>query len=111
MPETRENVHHFGKMTVQAEYEEALRHFLMDCKFRNLSPETIRSYRIHLTNLHQDMEVWNATLCTLTAKDLSQRMVNGMIDRGQSIASINNRIRSCKVFQFNIRVLRSYGNM
>jgi len=40
----------------RTEFREAIRLFLLDCKFRNLTEETIRGYHAHLHQLQLDLE-------------------------------------------------------
>lgn len=46
-------------MASRAEFREAIRLFLPDCKFRYLTEETIRGYHAHLHQLQLDLEKWN----------------------------------------------------
>jgi len=82
----------------RAEFREAIRLFLLDCKFRNLTEETIRGYHAHLHQLQLDLEKWNVSLANIQPSDLSHRMVLHMLNSGAAAATINGRIRVCKQF-------------
>lgn len=81
-----------------AQYNEAIRLFLMDCRFRNLSPMTITGYHAYLKSLYRDLEAWGTAFTALTQKDLSVRMVNEMLDKGLSAHTVNGKIRTLQQF-------------
>lgn len=66
----------------RAQFSEAVRLLLMDCRYRNLSPMTIEGYYTYLRALQRDLDQWGLSLNTLTPKDLTVRMVNEMLEQG-----------------------------
>jgi len=82
----------------RAQFSEAVRLFLMDCRFRNLSPMTIEGYYTYLRALQRDLDQWGLSLNTLTPKDLTVRMVNEMLEQGFKPNTINGKIRTCQQF-------------
>lgn len=83
---------------VRSTFREAIRLFLLDCRFRNLTEETIRGYHVYLQQLQLDLEKWNISLSTIQPRDLSHRMILHMLEAGSAAATINGRIRACQQF-------------
>lgn len=88
----------YDPVAAKAQYGEAVRLFLMDCRFRNLSPFTIEGYHVYLKSLQRDLEAWQLSLDTLTPKDLSVRMVGEMLDKALKPNTINGKIRTLQQF-------------
>lgn len=81
MQKSSESIVSYDPVSAKARYGEAVRMFLMDCQFRNLSKFTIEGYHTYLQLFQRDLEAWQLSLETLTPKDLSVRMINEMLDR------------------------------
>lgn len=88
----------YDAAVAKAQYNEAVRLFLMDCQFRNLSPRTIEGYRVYLTLFQRDLEAWQLMLDDVTLKDLSVRMIGEMLDRKLKPNTINGKIRTLQQF-------------
>lgn len=88
----------YDPVSAKAQYGEAVRLFLTDCRFRNLSPYTIEGYHVYLKSFQRDLEAWQLTLDTLTPKDLSVRMVNAMLEQNLKPNTINGKIRTLQQF-------------
>lgn len=50
--------------SARSEFREAIHLFLLDCRFRNLTEETIRGYHVHLHQLQLDLEKCDISLST-----------------------------------------------
>lgn len=87
-----------GAGNTKASFDEAVRCFLLDCKIRNLSPYTIEGYHNYLKSFFLDLETWQLTWESVTLKDLSVRMVNGMLEKNYKPNTINGKIRTIQQF-------------
>ena len=85
-------------VAAKAQYEGTVNLFLADCRMRNLSPVTIEGYHVYLKQFQHDLENWGLSLDTLHPKDLSVRMIHGMLDRQLKPNTINGRIRALQQF-------------
>jgi integrase/recombinase XerD len=83
---------------IRSHFREAIRLFLLDCRFRNLSSETIRGYYNHLHEFQLDMEKWEIPLLGIQRRDITHRMVLYMLQSGYATGTINGRLRSCQQF-------------
>lgn len=83
---------------IRSHFREAIRLFLLDCRFRNLSSETIRGYYNHLQQFQLDMEKWGIPLLSIQLRDITHRMVLSMLQSGSAAGTINGRLRSCQQF-------------
>lgn len=88
----------YDAVAAKAQYGEAVRLFLMDCRFRNLSPYTIEGYHVYLKSFQRDLEAWQLSLDNLTPKDLSVRMVNEMLNKEFKPNTVNGKIRTLQQF-------------
>lgn len=88
----------YDAVSAKNQYAEAVRLFLMDCQFRNLSKFTIDGYHVYLKSLQRDLEDWCLSLDTLTPKDLSVRMINKMLEQQYKPNTINGKIRTLQQF-------------
>lgn len=82
----------------EVQYQEAVQLFLMDCRFRNLSPSTIDFYKFHLRGLQRFLEKHDLNFLLLTSNELSVRFINHLMDEGLTSNTINGRIRTCQSF-------------
>lgn len=82
----------------QAQFREAARLYLLDCRYRNLAPTTIDFYKFHLQAFEHFMNHFKLELTTLVPTDLSQRMIHYMLDQKLTANTINGRIRTCQGF-------------
>ncbi|TLS48852.1 integrase [Paenibacillus antri] len=79
-------------------FKNAVNFFLQDCKVRNLTKETLRRYRNGLKKFHHVLEVSNKDMTTLTALDLTHRIIPGMFDEGLALRTVNCNICILKEF-------------
>lgn len=82
----------------QLQFREAVRLFLLDCRYRNLAPTTINFYKFHLQAFEHFMKQTKLGLLTLAPTDLNQKMINYMLDQKLTANTINGRIRTCQGF-------------
>lgn len=77
---------------------DAVNLFLQDCKVRNLTKETLRRYRNGLKKFHHVLESSNKDMTTLTALDLTHRIIPVMFDEGLALRTVNCNICILKEF-------------
>lgn len=91
-------VQNHPKINPNITFTEAASHFLMECKIRNLTKESIRRYNNGLQKFRQHLEAQQLSLTTMNALDLTHKIIPGMMDEGLSLRTVN-----CNIF-----ILRSF---
>ncbi|WP_373233493.1 tyrosine-type recombinase/integrase [Cohnella sp.] len=82
----------------RVQFREAVKLYLLDCRYRNLAPTTINFYKFHLQAFEHFMDHYKLELKKLVATDLSHRMIHYMIDQQLTANTMNGRIRTCQGF-------------
>ncbi len=79
-------------------YQQSVSQFLLDGKYRNLSPSTIEFYKYHLLGFQRYLTSQNQPLNGLSFVRLVQQMVTEMAEQGRAHDTMAGRIRSCRCF-------------
>jgi integrase/recombinase XerD len=83
-------------------FEEAVRLYLMECKFRNFSSESIRKYRYSLKNVQECLESHQLEWSSLTQRDLTHTILPDLLEQ-LSVRTVNCILCILKGF-FNFHV-------
>lgn len=59
-------------------FDEAVEQFILECKIRNLSKETVRWYRNVLKSFHQRLKKRALDFASLTPSDLTHKVIPDM---------------------------------
>lgn len=85
-------------------FREAAEEYLLECKLRNLTKESLRRYKSALQRLQARLEELDLQWADLTAYDLPHRIVPDMLATGLSLRSINCDLCIIKeFFKFLVR--------
>lgn len=68
---------------------EAVSQFLMECKIRNLTKETIRCYRNALKKFQQHLKARQMDINVLTTYELTHIIIPGMLDEDLALRTVN----------------------
>lgn len=93
----------FKNVAEEGSFEEAVHLYLLECKYRNLSRETIRKYRSSLKKVQHRLESLGLEFATLTSQDLTHTLIPNMLE-GLSVRTVNCTICILKeLFKFLYR--------
>ncbi|MCD1261256.1 tyrosine-type recombinase/integrase [Paenibacillus athensensis] len=84
--------------TASPDFHECVKSFLLDCRLRNLTQTTINYYKFNLQAFADFLNRAGLQLADLTPSDLSERMMNDMIDNRLAVNTMRGRICTCQVF-------------
>ncbi|MDB5052653.1 MAG: integrase [Bacilli bacterium] len=84
----------------QVDFHEVLKSFILECKVKNLSKRTIQFYEENLNYLVKVFEAQGLTvnLTILTYRDIKQKFIGYMFEKGLASNTLNGRIKTCKAF-------------
>jgi integrase/recombinase XerD len=82
----------------RAQFHEAVRLFLMYCRYRNLASTTIQFYKWELQRLEVFLEQAHLDFLCLVSTDLNLSLMHYLLDKKITPNSINCLIRTCRVF-------------
>lgn len=84
----------------QLSFDELLHSFILDCKSKNLSPLTLRSYQDSVRQMKDAFEEQEIPLdiYNLTVREVKNHFIAYLIDQGKSDNTVNGRIKGVKQF-------------